>query len=540
MRAHDRGTPEEVRRPDRHVSVDEPARHGLEEVLALQRSVGNQATSRLIAPEHQDVEPEATPVQRSEVDEVVSGGGSSLPPDVRTEVKEHTGVDLAGVRVHTDTAAARSAQRMGARAYTTGKDMVFTPGSFNWHTLFHEAKHVEQQEHGPVAGTDRGDGVHVSDPGDDFEQEAEATAIEASRAQASVQTAPALALPSSGSRPQPHGGDCGHDHGPSVQRATTVQRASPDTAAREEMQGRMRARDAELGISGPPVMAEDYEEVQVEGTGLTYDEVLIRIDLMGSDARAEPVARPAPEYAPPDQNALRDQYGMPVENQEWFQNFANSMELSIYVRPTNPASVGWLRGLAVPKPMSIKAKTVNKLDVKLGASSTTVGLVGYFQPVLPPKGAMTDAEWAKLQERHNQRQQEYDYLQPAIARLEQQGILSVYKGVLGIRKGTEGEFWPITGDHDVFDIRHKPAEAAAPVAGEPIKEPKLSKEAYEASVRLMTKEGKGVMHGAHMRWEPQTEQDVAMFNKIVTDHLQGGEPLIRFSPNAAPQLVWAP
>ena len=30
MRAHDRRTPEEVRRPDRHVSVDEPARHGLE------------------------------------------------------------------------------------------------------------------------------------------------------------------------------------------------------------------------------------------------------------------------------------------------------------------------------------------------------------------------------------------------------------------------------------------------------------------------------------------------------------------------------
>jgi hypothetical protein len=112
--------------------------------------------------------------------------------------------------------------------------------------------------------------------------------------------------------------------------------------------------------------------------------------------------------------------------------------------------------------------------------------------------------------------------------------------VLGIRKGAEGKFWPITGDHDVFDVRHALAEDAAPGDGEPIKEPKLSVEAYEASVRLMTKDGKGVMHGAHMRWEPQTEQDTAMFNKIVTDHLRGGEPLIRFSPNAAPQLVWAP
>ena len=51
---------------------------------------------------------------------------------------------------------------------------------------------------------------------------------------------------------------------------------------------------------------------------------------------------------------------------------------------------------------------------------------------------------------------------------------------------------------------------------------------------------KGVMHGAHMSWERQTPQDEAMFNKIVTGHLQGGEPLICFSPGAPPSLVWAP
>ncbi|GAA1198508.1 hypothetical protein GCM10009608_37060 [Pseudonocardia alaniniphila] len=49
-------------------------------------------------------------------------------------------------------------------------------GPVDRHTLAHELAHVVQQRQGPVTGTDYGDGLRVSDPGDRFEQEAEATA----------------------------------------------------------------------------------------------------------------------------------------------------------------------------------------------------------------------------------------------------------------------------------------------------------------------------------------------------------------------------
>ncbi|MFF8973832.1 DUF4157 domain-containing protein [Streptomyces sp. NPDC014995] len=54
--------------------------------------------------------------------------------------------------------------------------MVIGAGGADKHTMAHELTHVMQQRTGPVAGTDRGDGVQVSDPGDRVEQEAEANA----------------------------------------------------------------------------------------------------------------------------------------------------------------------------------------------------------------------------------------------------------------------------------------------------------------------------------------------------------------------------
>lgn len=55
------------------------------------------------------------------------------------------------VRIHTDGAAALSARALGARAYTSGKDIVFGPGEYNPGTesgkqlLAHELGHVAQQ-----------------------------------------------------------------------------------------------------------------------------------------------------------------------------------------------------------------------------------------------------------------------------------------------------------------------------------------------------------------------------------------------------------
>jgi hypothetical protein len=91
------------------------------------------------------------------------------------------GADFSAVRLHTGPAAQRSAAELGARAYTAGGDIVLGSGPIDQHTLAHELVHVIQQRGGPVAGTERGDGLRVSDPADPFERAAESAATQALR-----------------------------------------------------------------------------------------------------------------------------------------------------------------------------------------------------------------------------------------------------------------------------------------------------------------------------------------------------------------------
>lgn len=91
------------------------------------------------------------------------------------------GPDFSDVRLHTGSAAKASAAEVGACAYTSGNHVVIGDGGGDKHTLAHELTYVIQQRQGPVAGTDNGAGLRVSDPGDRFrfEHEAEANATRA-------------------------------------------------------------------------------------------------------------------------------------------------------------------------------------------------------------------------------------------------------------------------------------------------------------------------------------------------------------------------
>jgi hypothetical protein len=89
------------------------------------------------------------------------------------------GASFDDVRVHTDDRASKSAESVGANAYTVGSDMVFKAGQFNpgtpagQRTIAHELSHVVQQSEGPVDGTAAPGGIRVSDPSDRFEQAAD-------------------------------------------------------------------------------------------------------------------------------------------------------------------------------------------------------------------------------------------------------------------------------------------------------------------------------------------------------------------------------
>ncbi|WP_079196976.1 eCIS core domain-containing protein [Streptomyces sp. CB02261] len=158
--------------------------------LDIQRTAGNRALIQLLrqaghpwAQEqhqhsagcgHQAVERPA--VQRSAVHDVVRTSGRPLDDATRTDMESRLGADFSDVRVHDDSAAKASAAEVGARAYTSGNHVVIGAGGDDRHTLAHELTHVIQQRQGPVAGTDNGAGLKVSDPSDRYEREAEANA----------------------------------------------------------------------------------------------------------------------------------------------------------------------------------------------------------------------------------------------------------------------------------------------------------------------------------------------------------------------------
>ena len=158
------------------------------DILALQRSVGNAAVSRMLEQGgrqhgagggHQQAAP--APVQRSAVQDVLSGSGQPLGAPLREEMEARLGADFSGVRVHTGEAARASAAEVGARAYTVGDHVVLGHGGADKQTFAHELTHVIQQRQGPVAGIDHGSGFKVSDPSDVFEKAAQANAARVMR-----------------------------------------------------------------------------------------------------------------------------------------------------------------------------------------------------------------------------------------------------------------------------------------------------------------------------------------------------------------------
>jgi hypothetical protein len=81
-----------------------------------------------------------------------SSGGHPLDESTRAFMERHFAHDFSDVRTHTDSAAAESAQALGARAYTIGNDIVFGADKYRPQTgpgkrlMAHELAHVVQQE----------------------------------------------------------------------------------------------------------------------------------------------------------------------------------------------------------------------------------------------------------------------------------------------------------------------------------------------------------------------------------------------------------
>ena len=170
-------------------SAEAPAeRSGL---AHLHRHIGNQGVQRLLAQRSGEGGAELDAETTSRIDRA-RGDGHPLDRSVQGEMSQAMGHDLSGVRAHTSREADSLSRRLGAKAFTTGQDIFFRQDAYDPQStsgqelIAHELTHVVQQGTGTVAS---GGKMTVSEPGDAYEQQADATAsaVVGAGTQASVQ-----------------------------------------------------------------------------------------------------------------------------------------------------------------------------------------------------------------------------------------------------------------------------------------------------------------------------------------------------------------
>lgn len=304
--------------------------------LALQHTLGNAAVVQLLrrsghpgAQEqhqhgagcgHQRAEQPA--VQRSAVHDVLRTGGRPLDDSTRTDMEARLGADFSDVRLHTGADARASASEVGARAYTSGSHVVIGDGGGDRHTLAHELTHVIQQRQGPVAGTDNGAGLRVSDPSDRFEREAESNARRALRG------SPAGQAPQDGGQVRA----AGDGQAPSVQRAIGLE---------VEIDRPVVNHDGSNAVSGTSAGQTLMEH---EGQGIKLVSDLRRHPGGGLYSNAELVARPSAVLPgeegrfPPVEETLRN---LEAAHERLYQPEADSPDSDKKIKKLFPKAQGY-------------------------------------------------------------------------------------------------------------------------------------------------------------------------------------------------------
>jgi hypothetical protein len=168
------------RKPEtREQSKDQPGSgEAASSLINLQQQVGNRAVQRLLAQRKGEGPYELDDETAGRISQE-RGGGQPLDEKAQESLGGAMGHDFSGVKVHTSPEAADLNRQLNAKAFTTGKDIFFSEGTYDPHSsggqelLAHELTHVAQQGSGAVGGASR---MTVNAPGDAFEQQADSTA----------------------------------------------------------------------------------------------------------------------------------------------------------------------------------------------------------------------------------------------------------------------------------------------------------------------------------------------------------------------------
>ncbi|MFF4792916.1 hypothetical protein ACFY2M_24790 [Streptomyces sp. NPDC001276] len=214
--------------------------------------------------------------------------------------------------------------------------------------------------------------------------------------------------------------------------------------------------------------------------------------------------------------------GISRRNSERLRRLSDKLNLVIVTRSVNEHGTQRLEEGARPKPLEIKAKSLNLYDRILSEqfSEESLGLVAFFDPKLPANMSVySEEEQEKIRQRYETRRNEFQTYSGEMQRLKNR--FPVIGGIVHEEIG-EGEKRPVTADIDLYDL-------FTPLGGS-----HLSPRTYQNAVDQIIAEVSPVMHGAAVYWEPDKREDKKVYRSIVEPVEKGIEGVTTFFPGRRP------
>jgi hypothetical protein len=198
------------------------------------------------------------------------------------------------------------------------------------------------------------------------------------------------------------------------------------------------------------------------------------------------------------------------------QNVADDMGVQIHTRPVTGAAKDLLEsGRALPKPLEIKAKTLNKLDELIGGPRGQEGVSAIFKPTKPPESVLRNMPSdvrKELEKRIADRAKEYTKY---IDEIKANPNFKIVDNVILDRKTG----LPFTGDVDIYDITS--------FDGKPLTE-KVKQMVWQ---KLESIQPANVKHGNLTSWNPSDPHfDPEAYIKMILDGKSGGKGVTTFNP----------
>lgn len=227
--------------------------------------------------------------------------------------------------------------------------------------------------------------------------------------------------------------------------------------------------------------------------------------------------------------------GMTQKETSAIQRGANKLGLEVKVRPPSFEGQPWI-GRGIPKPVTLKNKTLGTIDNLIGAKGPP-GVIGSYKPdknmtrnlihnIKSNPGipqSRKDQMIREVMNTYKQRYREFSQNQSHLQQLINQNKINIKNGVIFDAKTGK----PFIPDVDVFSITK--------VGGGP-----ASASEKAAYFQYLKSQGVRVEHGAHLDWRPTDSKGLGIFNKIVKGHGKGGEALIHFGPKGISGQYYTP